>query len=359
MPDGYFVGVHTDVVTHNDAVENCPDLSTADNRQHCADWEINLLPDANLRHLLARDESSLNDRDGGDCQSKHSEYRQGNSVADIRGAIGIEGEQWYYPVGFRPEAGDRAVARGLWVIDCGHPDWHSELHPASLLASSYLQTNDYAPVLGATWNRPLRLTSNWRSITGGAPAVVTKIVASSVFAEHSLEVDVWPPARPSACARLVVARERNTRRNGRGVHRGEFLPADGNPNHLHLSITHPRSIWNSGATVTPEPRLVTYLYTACGMVTRDVCSDAARQGKGAGLSRRGPIDWQMSPSRWLLREFTPPGVTPLAALTATALVVAKSVLGTGGRPPARPVPAVRSTSRRASPSLCHQWTRRG
>ena len=31
---------------------------------------------------------------------------------------------------------------------------------------------------------------------GGVPAVVTKIVASPVFAEGSLEVDVWPPARP-------------------------------------------------------------------------------------------------------------------------------------------------------------------
>jgi hypothetical protein len=239
MPDGRYTGVHSDVMTHNEAVQNCPDLSTADNGQQCADWEINLLPDADFRHLLAKDESALNDRPGGDCQSKHAEYRQGNHYVELLGALGVEGEQWYYPVGYRPEPGDRAVVRGLWIIDCGHPDWHSELHPASLLVSSYLQTRDYAPILGDTWNRPLRLTGNWRALTRGAPAVITKIIASPVFAERSLEVDVWPPARPCPAARLMTAREAvQPDPKWSGVQFTEkLLPADGNPNHLHLTIT--------------------------------------------------------------------------------------------------------------------------
>jgi len=182
----------------------------------------------------------LNDRPGGDCKSKHADYyRLGNNAKDLKHALGIEGEQWYYPVGYRPEPGDRAVVRGMWIVDCGHPDWHGELHPASLLQSSYLQTNDYAPVLGATWNRPLRLTSKWRAITNGEPAVVTKIVVSPVFAEDRLEVDVWPPARPCAGARLHVERE-DLKPNSRwrGVQFTEtLLPTDGNPNHLHLTVT--------------------------------------------------------------------------------------------------------------------------
>jgi hypothetical protein len=286
MPDGYFVGVHTDVATHNDGVENCPDLSTADNGQHCADWEMNLLPDANFRHLLARDESTLNDRDGGDCQSKHAEYRQGNAAGDLKGALGIEGEQWYYPVGFRPEAGDRAAVRGLWIIDCGHPDWHAELHPASLLVSSYLQTDDYAPTLGATWNRPLRLTSNWRSITRGIPAVVTKIVASPVFAESALEVDVWPPARPSACARLVTAREDETPNpKWSGVQFTEnLLPADGNPNHLHVTITRsPFDLEFGGDGDVQNPDSDLTFYTAyMAWWVEDVCSAPKGNGKGKG-----------------------------------------------------------------------------
>ena len=277
MPDGRYIGVHTDVMTHNDAVQNCPDLSTADNGQQCADWEINLLPDADFRHLLARDESMLHDRDGGDCQSKHSEYRQGNQVADLRGALGVEGEQWYYPVGFRPEPGDRAVVRGLWIIDCGHPDWHAELHPASLLESSYLQTADYAPVLGATWNRPLRLTGNWRALTGGAPAVVTKIVASPVFAERSLEIDVWPPARPCPAARLKTAREaEQADPRWSGVQITEtLLPADGNPNHLHLTIKRKPFTLNYGGdgdVQNPDSRLTFFTaYMAWWSVDKEAC----------------------------------------------------------------------------------------
>ena len=291
MPDGHYVGVHTDVMTHDDAVQNCPDLSTADNGQHCADWELNLVTDANFRHLLARDESMLNDRDGGDCQSKHAdEYRHGNQVKDLGGALGVEGEQWYYPVGFRPEAGDRAVARGLWVVDCGHPDWHAELHPASLLASSYLQNSDFAPMLGTTWNRPLRLTSNWRALTSGVPAVVTKIVASPVFAEGTLEVDVWPPARPNACARLVIARE-DERPNPlwSGVQFTEnLLPADGNPNHLHLTITRKPfhlDLGGDGDVQNPDEHL-NFFTAYMAWWAADACAPGGT-GKG-GTNGKGP-----------------------------------------------------------------------
>ena len=291
MPDGHYMGVHTDVMTHDDAVQNCPDLSTADNGQLCADWELNLVTDANFRHLLARDESALNDRDGGDCQSKHAnEYRLGNQVKDLGGALGVEGEQWYYPVGFRPEAGDRAVARGLWVVDCGHPDWHAELHPASLLASSYLQNSDFAPMLGTTWNRPLRLTSNWRALTGGVPAVVTKIVASPVFAEGSLEVDVWPPARPNACARLVIARE-DEKPNPlwSGVQFTEnLLPADGNPNHLHLTITRKPfhlDLGGDGDVQNPDEHL-NFFTAYMAWWAADACAPGS--GKG-GKDGKGPV----------------------------------------------------------------------
>jgi hypothetical protein len=286
MPDGHYMGVHTDVETHNEAVQNCPDFSSADNGQLCADWELNLVTDANYRHLLARDESALHDRDGGDCQSKHpDEYRKGNQVKDLGGALGIEGEQWYYAVGFRPEPGDRLVARGLWVVDCGHPMWQTELHPASLLASSYLQNGDFAPMLGSTWNRPLRLTSNWRLLTGGAPAVVTKIVASPVFAEESLEVDIWPPARPNACARLVIARE-DERPNPRwsGVQFTEnLLPADGNPNHLHLTITRKPfqlGYGDDGDVQNPDSNLTFFTAYMAWWVT-DTCTGGGSSKGGA------------------------------------------------------------------------------
>ena len=302
MPDNHYVGVHTDVITHDDAVPNCPDFASADSGEHCVDWEMNLAVDANFRHLLARDESTLTDHNGGDCQSKHAdEYRKGNQVKDLGGGLGIEGEQWYYPVGFRPEPGDRLQARGLWIVDCGHPDWHTELHPASLLASSYLQNSDYAPMLGTTWNRPLRLTSNWRAITGGIPAVVTKIVASPVFAERSLEVDIWPPPRPSACARLVTAREDETP-NPRwsGVQFTEnLLPADGNPNHLHLTITRtPFSLdfGGDGDVQNPDEHMMFFTAYMAWWVDSDACGPGGGKG-GKGGKGQSPVSDTPPPAR--------------------------------------------------------------
>ena len=129
------------------------------------------MTDSNYRHLLARDESTLNDRDGGDCQSKHaSEYRKGNQCKWILAARSAsKANNGTILVGYRPEAGDRILVRGQWIIDCGHPDWHAELHPASLLASSYLQYSDFAPMLGSTWNRPLRLDLELARSDGGCP----------------------------------------------------------------------------------------------------------------------------------------------------------------------------------------------
>ena len=33
-----------------------------------------------------------------------------------------------------PEAGDRVLVAGRYIVDCGHPDYHTELHPISFLA---------------------------------------------------------------------------------------------------------------------------------------------------------------------------------------------------------------------------------
>jgi len=293
MPEDHFVGVHSDALTHTD-VDDCPTLANVAGGEHCADWEVNLRPDPNYRHLLAADESQRNDRDGGDCKSKHAEYRQGNQKSDLLGALGIEGEQWYYPLGFRPEPGDRAVIRGSYIVDCGHADWHTELHPASLLQSSYLQRDDYSPVEGATWNRPLRLTSSWRSLTGGAPAVVTKVVLSPVFAEGAIAVDIWPPARPCAGARLVTAKEDvspNPAWSGVQIVAEELLPADGNPNHLRVTMTrgpYALRFGGDGDVQNPDPNLSFFTaYMAWWNVDGAACPSAGGPGSGPPPAQGG------------------------------------------------------------------------
>jgi hypothetical protein len=36
--------------------------------------------------------------------------------------------------GFIPKVGERIAARGRWIVDCGHPDFHAEIHPLTFAA---------------------------------------------------------------------------------------------------------------------------------------------------------------------------------------------------------------------------------
>ncbi len=39
-----------------------------------------------------------------------------------------------YLPGFTPENGDRIAVQGPWIVDCGHDDFHTEIHPATFTA---------------------------------------------------------------------------------------------------------------------------------------------------------------------------------------------------------------------------------
>jgi hypothetical protein len=54
-----------------------------------------------------------------------------------------EGESWltvdaqaheHVEMAYIPQAGDRISMRGRWIIDCGHNDFHTELHPITFMA---------------------------------------------------------------------------------------------------------------------------------------------------------------------------------------------------------------------------------
>lgn len=38
---------------------------------------------------------------------------------------------------YTPKEGERIVMRGRWIIDCGHPDFHAELHPITFMAFAH------------------------------------------------------------------------------------------------------------------------------------------------------------------------------------------------------------------------------
>src|SRR5438552_3555096 len=42
---------------------------------------------------------------------------------------------------FFPQDGDRTAVYGHWIIDCGHPDFHSEVHPPSFMSFAHQDGN--------------------------------------------------------------------------------------------------------------------------------------------------------------------------------------------------------------------------
>lgn len=59
-------------------------------------------------------------------------------------------------LGFTPQVGDRAVMRGAWVLDCGHPPYGAEMHPPTFM--SYARAADPRTTISATVVVPYRST---------------------------------------------------------------------------------------------------------------------------------------------------------------------------------------------------------
>ena len=58
------------------------------------------------------------------------------SPLGVRGVLGFETDQGLVPPDYRARAhkGDRVAMFGRWIVDCGHEDFHSEMHPPLLTA---------------------------------------------------------------------------------------------------------------------------------------------------------------------------------------------------------------------------------
>ncbi len=81
--------------------------------------------------------------EGGPAGTLHVEMEQGLLP---HGGTGLQ--DWLQ--GFAPQKGDRIAAYGPWIIDCGHDDFHSELHELQFLAFGH--TDGKATVAHAFYN---------------------------------------------------------------------------------------------------------------------------------------------------------------------------------------------------------------
>ncbi len=57
-------------------------------------------------------------------------------------------------LGYTPAAGDRALMRGVWVLDCGHPPYGAEMHPPTFM--TYARSPDARTTVAAAVVVPYR-----------------------------------------------------------------------------------------------------------------------------------------------------------------------------------------------------------
>ena len=95
------------------------------------DWEFWLAPDASFTGLLAPGNS------GPDSDIVNSIVRANAlGISVPQGVLGVEWDSSLVPESFQNEVheGDRVATLGRWIVDCGHADFHTEIHPPLLMA---------------------------------------------------------------------------------------------------------------------------------------------------------------------------------------------------------------------------------
>lgn len=67
--------------------------------------------------------------------------------------IGVEIDSDLLPTGFEPRDGDRVAVYGRWIVDAGHPNFHTEIHPYLLLGVASARENSGGVQSRQAWTR--------------------------------------------------------------------------------------------------------------------------------------------------------------------------------------------------------------
>jgi hypothetical protein len=145
------------------------------------DFEYYIVPDPQYEGLLAASNTGVTPGTG----AQDSDYVAANNAAhDIgldapKGVLGVETDQGLMPPPFRSliTSGARIATFGRWIVDCGHEDFHTEIHAPLLMA---VATPSPPPrgVRGASQMTSLRIMSR--------PYTVSQKFAEGNFIDHLL-----------------------------------------------------------------------------------------------------------------------------------------------------------------------------
>lgn len=161
------------------------------------DWEFGLLPDPAFESLLAPSNRNPEGEYAPEFKAAHS-----LGLAVPAGIFPLEVDGENVPDAYRAEAGDRIAIYGRWIVDAGHDDFHSEIHPPLLMARArWLDDHDQKaePSSSAStalqlWTRPYQV--NQRFSSGGDHDVSLKQWAFDVLETTPGDADAYPQVFP-------------------------------------------------------------------------------------------------------------------------------------------------------------------
>lgn len=112
------------------------------------DWEFLTVLDPQFLPLLSKGSASLSSGSTflSDLGALNLDATDAGN-ATSQGVLGVEWDSRLVPPGFQVEfnEGDRVAVFGRWIVDCGHNDFHTEIHPPLMLASACVYHDPIPP----------------------------------------------------------------------------------------------------------------------------------------------------------------------------------------------------------------------
>ena len=161
------------------------------------DFEFGIRPDPGYENLLA---PSNRTPDGPYADEWNAAHTLGFAVP--AGVLGLEMDGALVPDDYRFENGDRIAIFGRWIVDAGHDDFHTEIHPPLVMARArFVDDNDQrvAPSAEAVtalqlWTRPYQVNQLFSS--GDDHNVSLQTYARDIL-ETARDVEAFPQVFPT------------------------------------------------------------------------------------------------------------------------------------------------------------------
>ncbi len=179
---------------------------------HPFGWDIDfyLAPDPQWTSLLtassapAASACKVAAADHDYCEAMDSAASRG--IKDV-GILGVETDSQLLAPAYRPVPGDRVVVHGAWIVDCGHLDHHTEIHPPTLVATARVRGS--AGQLFATFvGQPYRSRQTYQGDNATFLAHALGQVAQAEFNPGVTQIAALPNMETMAFSGLLVAQYR-------------------------------------------------------------------------------------------------------------------------------------------------------